>query len=94
MDIRSEKLPVCIPVWPDGQTSGEAEWIEVADITFAQLDAEITRRNASIKANKELVGLTHVREYLAPHIGDRPNTVIGPVLARLAKAELEAKKRA
>jgi hypothetical protein len=93
MDLGPVKLPVCIPVWPKGQTSGEAEWIETADITFAQLDAEIARRRESIKANRELQSLMRVREYLARHMADHPNAAIGPVLARLAKEQLAAARR-
>jgi hypothetical protein len=86
MDLGPLTLPVCIPVWPSGQPTGEAEWTEIPDLTFAQLDAEIARKREHIKANKELRSLMRMREYLAPHMAERPNAKIGPVLARLAIA--------
>jgi hypothetical protein len=86
-------LPVCIPVRPAGRHTGEAEWIETYDITFAQLDREISYRRTVINGNKELISLEKVRAYLAPHMAKRPDNAIGPVLAQLAEKEATAAKK-
>src|SRR6266496_16880 len=44
MELHHVRLPVCIPIWPKGHESGEAEWVETPDITFAQVDQEIARK--------------------------------------------------
>ncbi len=93
MDLHHVRLPVCIPVWPKGQETGEAEWIETPDLTFAQLDQEIARKLELSAANRELRNLQEVREYLAPHMVDSPHHKIGPVLKRLAAAEAKKKKK-
>lgn len=91
IELHHIRLPVCIPIWPKGRESGEADWIEPADVTFAQLDQEIARKLESSAANRELRSLQALREYLAPHMADHPNSKIGPVLKRLAAAEAKKK---
>jgi hypothetical protein len=58
-----------------------------SDLTFTQLDQEITRKRTAVTANRDLISLERLRSYLAPHMAKKPDEPIGPVLASLAGKE-------
>jgi hypothetical protein len=87
MELGPMALPVCLAVRPHGKKSGEAEYIEIPDATYAQLESDIERREEIIRETKQLQNLRRLREYLAPRMADHPHLKIGPVLARIAKEQ-------
>ena len=80
-------LPVCIPIFSPNRKIREAAWIELYDVTFTQLTKEIERRTAALKGTIELRSLEKTRERLVPHMANKPDESIGPVLAHLAARE-------
>jgi len=94
LELGTLSLPANIPTWPRGKKTGEASWVETHDSSYTQLGAEIARLEAHTRETHQLRGLKRVHAYLAPHMADRPNMKIGPVLARLAKGERTDEKQA
>lgn len=84
LDLGPVNLPVCIAIRSPRKKSGEAEWIELFDVSFNELTQEITNKTSALKQNSELQSLERLREYLTPHMAANPDDPIGPVLARLA----------
>jgi hypothetical protein len=84
LDLVNTHLPVCVHIHTGGKTNIEAKWVETYDVTFSELDREVSQRTVEIKANRDLENLKRLREYLAPHMKKKPSEPIGPMLEKLA----------
>jgi hypothetical protein len=92
MDLAGISLPVCISVRPK---VGETIQKETSTASFNDVDAEIAFIEKRIRESRRLSNLKVLREYLAPRIPEkRRNEPIGPILAKLAKEQIAAQKKA
>jgi hypothetical protein len=92
MELASASLPVCMPV---RQTTGDTILKETPDASFNDVDAAIAFIEKHIRESRRLSSLKALREYLASRIPEkRRNDPIGPILAKLAKEQIAAQKKA